>query len=165
MPAHIIDGKAVAQRVTDEVRAKVADHVAAGGAAPGLAVVLVGDSAASQVYVRNKRKTTEAVGMLSFAHDLPATTSEVELLALVDRLNADPAVNGILVQLPLPAHISVPNVLERITPDKLQYIRELVKETNSDEARFLAFAGVKTYEEITTGIYPLLVRSLTAKRK
>ena len=118
MPAHIIDGKAVAQRVTDEVRAKVADHVAAGGAAPGLAVVLVGDSAASQVYVRNKRKTTEAVGMLSFAHDLPATTSEVELLALVDRLNADPAVNGILVQLPLPTHIDPERVIERIDPKK-----------------------------------------------
>ncbi len=102
MPAHIIDGKAVAQRVTDEVRANVAAHVAAGGAAPGLAVVLVGENAASQVYVRNKRKTTEAVGMRSFAHDLPATTSEAELLALVDRLNADPSVNGILVQLPLP---------------------------------------------------------------
>ena len=118
MPAHIIDGKAVAQRVTDEVRAKVADHVAAGGAAPGLAVVLVGDSAASQVYVRNKRKTTEAVGMLSFAHDLPATTSEVELLALVDRLNADPAVNGILVQLPLPKQIDPEKVIERIDPKK-----------------------------------------------
>ena len=118
MPAHIIDGKAVAQRVTDEVRAKVADHVAAGGAAPGLAVVLVGDSAASQVYVRNKRKTTEAVGMLSFAHDLPATTSEVELLALVDRLNADPAVNGILVQLPLPKQIDPEKVVERIDPKK-----------------------------------------------
>jgi methylenetetrahydrofolate dehydrogenase (NADP+)/methenyltetrahydrofolate cyclohydrolase len=118
MPAHIIDGKAVAQRVTDEVRAKVAAHVAAGGAAPGLAVVLVGDSAASQVYVRNKRRTTEAVGMRSYAHDLPATTSEAELLALVDRLNADPAVNGILVQLPLPKQINPEKVIERIDPKK-----------------------------------------------
>ncbi len=118
MPAHIIDGKAVAQRVTDEVRAKVAAHVAAGGAAPGLAVVLVGDSAASQVYVRNKRKTTESVGMRSYAHDLPATTSEAELLALVDRLNADPAVNGILVQLPLPKQIDPEKVIERIDPKK-----------------------------------------------
>jgi methylenetetrahydrofolate dehydrogenase (NADP+)/methenyltetrahydrofolate cyclohydrolase len=118
MPAHIIDGKAVAQRVTDEVRASVAAHVAAGGAAPGLAVVLVGENAASQVYVRNKRRTTDAVGMRSFAHDLPATTSEAELLALVDGLNADPSVNGILVQLPLPRHIDPERVIERIDPKK-----------------------------------------------
>jgi len=118
MPANIIDGKAVAQRVTDQVRADVAAHVAAGGTAPGLAVVLVGDSAASQVYVRNKRRTTEAVGMRSYAHDLPGTTSEAELLALVDRLNADPAVNGILVQLPLPKQIDPEKVIERIDPKK-----------------------------------------------
>jgi len=118
MPAHIIDGKAVAQRVTDEVRANVAAHVAAGGTAPGLAVVLVGENAASQVYVRNKRKTTEAVGMCSFAYDLPATTSEAEVLSLVDKLNADPAVNGVLVQLPLPKHIDPECVIERIDPKK-----------------------------------------------
>jgi len=118
MSARILDGKAVAQRVTDEVRANVAAHVAAGGAPPGLAVVLVGDSAASQVYVRNKRKTTETVGMRSFAHDLPATASEAELLALVDRLNADPAVNAILVQLPLPKHVNPERVIERIDPKK-----------------------------------------------
>ena len=118
MPAHIIDGKAVAQSVIDQVRADVAAHVAAGGTAPGLAVVLVGDSAASQVYVRNKRKTTETVGMRSFAFDLPATTSEAEVLALVDRLNADPAVNGILVQLPLPKQINPERVIERIDPKK-----------------------------------------------
>jgi len=118
MPAHVIDGKAVAQRVTDEVRANVAAHVAAGGGVPGLAVVLVGENAASQVYVRNKRKTTEAVGMRSFAHDLPATAGEAEVLALVDRLNADPSVNGILVQLPLPKHIDPERVIERIDPRK-----------------------------------------------
>jgi methylenetetrahydrofolate dehydrogenase (NADP+)/methenyltetrahydrofolate cyclohydrolase len=118
MPAHIIDGKAVAQRVTDEVRANVAAHVASGGVAPGLAVVLVGENAASQVYVRNKRRTTEAVGMRSFAHDLPATASEAEVLALVDRLNADPSVNGILVQLPLPKHIDPEHVIERIDPKR-----------------------------------------------
>jgi methylenetetrahydrofolate dehydrogenase (NADP+)/methenyltetrahydrofolate cyclohydrolase len=118
MPAHIIDGKAVALRVTDEVRANVAAHVTAGGAAPGLAVVLVGDSAASQVYVSNKRRTTEFVGMRSFAHDLPATASEAELLALIDRLNADPAVNAILVQLPLPQQIDSERVIERIDPKK-----------------------------------------------
>jgi methylenetetrahydrofolate dehydrogenase (NADP+)/methenyltetrahydrofolate cyclohydrolase len=118
MPAQIIDGKAVAQRVTDQVRADVAAHIAAGGTAPGLAVVLVGENAASQVYVRNKRKTTETVGMRSFAFDLPATTSEAEVLALVDRLNADPAVNGILVQLPLPKQINPERVIERIDPKK-----------------------------------------------
>ncbi len=83
MSAAILDGKAVAQRVTDEVRAAVAAHVAGGHPPPGLAVVLVGDNAASQVYVRMKRKTTEAVGMRSFAFDLPASTPEAELLALI----------------------------------------------------------------------------------
>jgi methylenetetrahydrofolate dehydrogenase (NADP+)/methenyltetrahydrofolate cyclohydrolase len=78
----------------------------------------VGDNAASQVYVRNKRRTTEAAGMRSFAHDLPSSTSQAELLALVDRLNADPAVNGILVQLPLPKHIDDEAVTERIAPLK-----------------------------------------------
>jgi methylenetetrahydrofolate dehydrogenase (NADP+) / methenyltetrahydrofolate cyclohydrolase len=118
MTAHILDGKAVAQRVTDEVRAEVAARVAAGHAMPGLAVVLVGDNPASQVYVRNKRKTTAAVGMQSMAHDLPVTASEDEVLALVDRLNADPAVNGILVQLPLPKQIDPERVIERIHPRK-----------------------------------------------
>jgi methylenetetrahydrofolate dehydrogenase (NADP+)/methenyltetrahydrofolate cyclohydrolase len=85
---------------------------------PGLAVVLVGENPASQVYVRNKRRTTEAVGMRSFAHDLPADTSQAALLDLIDRLNADPAVSGILVQLPLPKHIDEELVTERIDPGK-----------------------------------------------
>jgi methylenetetrahydrofolate dehydrogenase (NADP+)/methenyltetrahydrofolate cyclohydrolase len=114
----ILDGKAVAQRVTDEVRAGVGEFVAAGHSPPGLAVVLVGDNAASHVYVRNKRRTTETVGMRSFAHDLPADTSVETLLALIDRLNTDPAVNGILVQLPLPKHIDAEKVIERIDPKK-----------------------------------------------
>ena len=114
----ILDGKAVAQRVTDEVRAGVAEFVASGHPPPGLAVVLVGDNAASQIYVRNKRKTTETAGMLSFAHDLPADASEDALLGLIDRLNADPAVNGILVQLPLPKQIHGEKVTERIDPKK-----------------------------------------------
>jgi methylenetetrahydrofolate dehydrogenase (NADP+)/methenyltetrahydrofolate cyclohydrolase len=118
MSARIIDGKARADRLVAEVAAAVAARVAAGGGQPGLAVVLVGDNAASQVYVRNKRRTTEAAGMRSFAHDLPASTSQAELLALVDRLNADPAVNGILVQLPLPKHIDEEAVTERIAPLK-----------------------------------------------
>ncbi|MGI8896396.1 MAG: bifunctional methylenetetrahydrofolate dehydrogenase/methenyltetrahydrofolate cyclohydrolase FolD, partial [Casimicrobiaceae bacterium] len=110
--------KAVAQRVTDDVRAKVATRVAASLPPPGLAVVMVGDAAASQLYVSNKRKTTESVGMRSFAFDLPATTGEAELLALVDRLNADAAVNGILIQLPLPKQIDPEQVIERIDPKK-----------------------------------------------
>jgi methylenetetrahydrofolate dehydrogenase (NADP+)/methenyltetrahydrofolate cyclohydrolase len=114
----ILDGKAVAQRVTDEVRAGVGEFVAAGHSPPGLAVVLVGDNAASHVYVRNKRRTTETVGMRSFAHDLPADTSEETLLALIDRLNVDPAVNGLLVQLPLPKQIDAEKVIERIDPKK-----------------------------------------------
>ncbi|MFO1282145.1 MAG: bifunctional methylenetetrahydrofolate dehydrogenase/methenyltetrahydrofolate cyclohydrolase FolD [Burkholderiales bacterium] len=118
MSARLIDGKAVAARVTDDVRARVAARVASGRRAPGLAVVLVGDNAASQVYVRNKRKTTEAVGMRSYAYDHPATMPEAELLALIDRLNADPDVSGILVQLPLPSHIDAERVTERIDPAK-----------------------------------------------
>ena len=118
MTARLIDGKSVAARVTDDVKARVAARVARGRAAPGLAVVLVGDNAASQVYVRNKRKTTEAVGMRSYAYDHPATMPEAELLALIDRLNADPRVSGILVQLPLPPHIDAERVTERIDPAK-----------------------------------------------
>jgi len=114
----ILDGKALAERVKEGVRADVAAFVAEGHPPPGLAVVLVGENPASQVYVRNKRKTTEAVGMSSFAYDLPVTTSEDELLALIDRLNADPAVNAILVQLPLPKHIDPERMIERIDPKK-----------------------------------------------
>jgi len=118
MSARIIDGKARAERLTADVRAGVAARVAARRTPPGLAVVLVGENAASQVYVRNKRRTTDAVGMISFAHDLSATATQDELLALIDGLNADPAVHGILVQLPLPKHIDADLVSERIYPRK-----------------------------------------------
>ena len=118
MAARIIDGKSVAERVTADLRAKVAARVSAGRTVPGLAVVLVGENAASQVYVRNKRKTTDGAGMRSFAFDLPASAGEVELLTLIDRLNSDPSVHGILVQLPLPAQINVERVIERIDPRK-----------------------------------------------
>ena len=118
MPARILDGKRVASEVTAEVRAEVAARVAAGKPAPGLAVVQVGQHAASQIYVRNKRRTTEAVGMRSVAVDLPADTPEDELLAVIDRLNCDPSVSGILVQLPLPAQIAPARVIERIDPQK-----------------------------------------------
>jgi methylenetetrahydrofolate dehydrogenase (NADP+)/methenyltetrahydrofolate cyclohydrolase len=118
MSAHILDGKAVAETTTREIAAKVAARVAGGHPPPGLAVVLVGENAASQVYVRNKRRTTEAVGMRSVSHDFPATLPESGLLALIDRLNVDPSVNGILVQLPLPSHIDAEKVVERIDPTK-----------------------------------------------
>jgi methylenetetrahydrofolate dehydrogenase (NADP+)/methenyltetrahydrofolate cyclohydrolase len=118
MTARILDGKARAARLTDDIGAAVAARVASGRAQPGLAVVLVGDNPASQVYVRNKRRTTEAAGMRSFAYDLPAATPEADLLALIDTLNADPAVHGILVQLPLPGHIDDERVTERIDPGK-----------------------------------------------
>ena len=118
MSARLLDGKALAARVTDEVRAGVAARLARGGSVPGLAVVLVGDNAASQIYVRNKRRTTDAVGMRSFAFDPPADVPQAELLALIDRLNADPAVHGILVQLPLPSQVDPAQVIERIDPRK-----------------------------------------------
>ena len=118
MSARIIDGKARAERLAAEIRTQVAARVAAGRSPPGLAVVLVGDNPASQVYVRNKRRMTDATGMRSYAHDLPATTSQADLLSLIDALNRDPAVNGILVQLPLPAHIDTELVTERIDPLK-----------------------------------------------
>jgi methylenetetrahydrofolate dehydrogenase (NADP+)/methenyltetrahydrofolate cyclohydrolase len=118
MTARIIDGKARAELLTAEIEARVAARVAAGRRPPGLAVVLVGENAASQVYVRNKRRTTDAVGMVSLAHDLPASIAQDELLALITRLNADPAVDGILVQLPLPAQIDPEAVSECIDPGK-----------------------------------------------
>ena len=118
MTAQLIDGKAFA----DGLRVRVADLAAAftaqTGRAAGLAVVLVGEDPASQIYVRNKRRQTALAGMASFEHTLPADTAQAELLALVERLNADPAVDGILVQLPLPAHIDDQQVIAAINPDK-----------------------------------------------
>jgi len=114
MSARILDGKAIADTLTCEVRDAVDARRAGGRDAPGLAVVLIGESAASQIYVRNKRRTTDAVGMRSVAVDLPADASEADLLAVIDRLNADSAVNGILVQLPLPKQIGSERIIERI---------------------------------------------------
>jgi methylenetetrahydrofolate dehydrogenase (NADP+)/methenyltetrahydrofolate cyclohydrolase len=118
MAARILDGRLVAAELTSEVGEQVAARVAAGKPPPGLAVVLVGEHAASQLYVRNKRRTTETVGMRSLAIDLPADAPEHELLAVVDRLNSDPAVSGILVQLPLPSQMRSERVIERIDPRK-----------------------------------------------
>ncbi|WP_316675080.1 bifunctional methylenetetrahydrofolate dehydrogenase/methenyltetrahydrofolate cyclohydrolase FolD [uncultured Tolumonas sp.] len=118
MSAKIIDGKAIALSVRQRVAARVAERKANGLRVPGLSVVLVGEDAASQVYVGSKRRACEEVGFISRSYDLPATTTQDELLALIDTLNADPAVDGILVQLPLPAHLDSTQVIERIVPDK-----------------------------------------------
>jgi methylenetetrahydrofolate dehydrogenase (NADP+)/methenyltetrahydrofolate cyclohydrolase len=118
MTATIIDGKAFAAGLRTRVAAQVATFAEAAGRAPGLAVVLVGEDAASAVYVRNKGKATQGAGMISVEHRLPADVPQDALLDLVDALNADPAIDGILVQLPLPGHIDERAVTTRIDPDK-----------------------------------------------
>lgn len=118
MSAQIIDGKAIAQSIREEIKAAVDRRRDTNQSVPGLAVVMVGEDPASAVYVRNKRKACEEVGINSVAYDLPATTSQQELVALIDQLNTDPKVHGILVQLPLPAHMDAETIIERITPKK-----------------------------------------------
>ncbi len=118
MAATRIDGKAVAARVLDQVKTSAAAFKAAQGRPPGLAVVLVGEDPASQVYVRNKGREADAAGFRSEQHSLPVTTSQAELLAIVARLNADPGIDGILVQLPLPKGIDTESVLLAIEPAK-----------------------------------------------
>lgn len=114
MAAQIIDGKAVSARIKEEIRAEVERD----GLEIGLAVVIVGDDPASRVYVNNKKKACEVCGFKSYEYALPAETTEKELLGLIDVLNADAKVNGILVQLPLPKHLSEEKVIERISPLK-----------------------------------------------
>jgi len=114
----VIDGKAFAAKLRERIAADVAEFVAKAGRKPGLAVVLVGEDPASQVYVRSKHKATIAAGMESFEHRLPADTSQQDLLAIVKKLNEDPAVDGILVQLPLPAGLDENEVIQAIDPDK-----------------------------------------------
>lgn len=116
--ARLIDGKAFAERLREQIAAQVAELKRAHGLTPALAVVLVGDDPASHVYVGAKGKQTVAAGMGSIEHKLPAETTQADLLALIDTLNADPEVHGILVQLPLPAQINAQAVLERIDPAK-----------------------------------------------
>ena len=118
MNARLIDGKAAAAALRARVAVEVARFRVATGRAPGLAVVLVGEDPASAVYVRSKGRATVEAGMLSFEHRLTADVGEGELLELIERLNADPAVDGILVQLPLPAHIDPSQVITTIDPDK-----------------------------------------------
>ena len=116
-----IDGKAFAQGLRERVGEAVSSLQRDHGLTPGLAVVLVGEDPASQVYVRNKGKQTLEAGMKSFEHKLPDTTSETELLGLIDQLNADPDVHGILVQLPLPDQIDSHAVINAIKPDTVSY--------------------------------------------
>ena len=118
MTARLLDGRRIADDVLDGVATRVKARVALGKRAPGLAVILVGADAASAVYVRNKRRACKHVGFRSFDFDLPATTSEAELIALIDQLNADPEVHGILLQLPLPAGISATALIDRIDARK-----------------------------------------------
>lgn len=118
MAAQLIDGKTISEALLNRVKAGVDARLAAGCRAPALAVVLVGNNPASEIYVRNKKRSCEKVGIRSVAFDLPASTTQAELLAIVDQVNADPDIDGILVQLPLPAQIDADAVIERIDPKK-----------------------------------------------
>jgi methylenetetrahydrofolate dehydrogenase (NADP+)/methenyltetrahydrofolate cyclohydrolase len=118
LTAKILDGKAVSAKQRQKSAARAADFFSKFGRKPGLAVVKVGDDPASAVYVRNKRKACEECGIESFAHDLPATTSRGELLALIERLNRDDAVDGILLQLPLPKGLDSTEIMDTIDPAK-----------------------------------------------
>ena len=118
MTAKIIDGKLIAAEIRESVREGVTERVKAGGRAPGLAVVLVGQDPASQVYVRKKREACEEAGIISSMHDLPEETTQEQLLELIEQLNNDDTVDGILVQLPLPAQINESDIIDAIHPDK-----------------------------------------------
>lgn len=118
MTAHLINGKIVSQQVRENVAKEVAKRTAQGLRAPGLAVILVGADPASQVYVGSKRRACEEVGFISKSYDLDKDTAQTDLLSLIDELNADQTIDGILVQLPLPEHIDTTVVLEHIRPDK-----------------------------------------------
>ena len=116
--AKIIDGKAIAESLLTTIKSKIDARIASGKRAPCLAVVLVGADPASAIYVRNKRKACEKVGIRSLSHDLPANTSEADLFALIDSINNDATIDGILVQSPLPHHIDENKLIERISIDK-----------------------------------------------
>lgn len=118
MSAQLIDGKRIAAMIQAEIRDQVDARTRAGFRPPGLAVILVGGDPASQIYVRNKRRACETAGVVSRDYDLPEDTPEGDLLALIEELNVDPSIDGILVQLPLPVHISEPVVIEQIRPIK-----------------------------------------------
>lgn len=153
MPAILLDGKQLAQTMQAEIAVAAADFEKAHGTRPGLAAILVGDNPASQVYVRNKRKACAQSGLESWLHQMPATTTEEELLDLVDRLNADPKVHGILVQLPLPKQIREPAIIRAVSP---------LKDVDGfgPENLGLLTAGTPRYLPCTpAGIQQLLVRN------
>jgi methylenetetrahydrofolate dehydrogenase (NADP+) / methenyltetrahydrofolate cyclohydrolase len=153
MTARLIDGKALAETMRAEIAAEAAAFRQRHGLAPGLAAVLVGDNPASQQYVKNKRLACEKAGLASWLHALPASTSQAELLDLVDRLNADPQVHGILVQLPLPKQISEDAVIRAVAP---------LKDVDGfgPESLGLLTAGSPRYLPCTPhGIQQLLVRN------
>jgi methylenetetrahydrofolate dehydrogenase (NADP+)/methenyltetrahydrofolate cyclohydrolase len=118
MTAQIIDGKAIAENLLISIKTKIDARIAAGKRPPCLAVILVGADPASAIYVRNKRKACDKVGIRSIAHDLPANTSEADLFALINSINQDPTIDGILVQSPLPHHINEDKLIEHISVDK-----------------------------------------------
>ena len=118
MSAKLINGKAIAAQLRQQIALRVAERQQKGLRTPGLAVILVGTDPASQIYVAHKRKDCEEVGFISEAYDLPAKTQQSELEQLIDQLNIDPNIDGILLQLPLPAHLQASSLLERIRPDK-----------------------------------------------
>ncbi|MFE8071566.1 bifunctional methylenetetrahydrofolate dehydrogenase/methenyltetrahydrofolate cyclohydrolase FolD [Marinobacteraceae bacterium S3BR75-40.1] len=118
MTAKLIDGKLIAAKVKEEVKQRVAERREQGLRPPGLAVILVGDDPASHIYVRNKHRACDEAGVLSRQYELPTSTSQEELEKLVDELNEDPAIDGILIQLPLPEHLNADPLLLRIRPDK-----------------------------------------------
>ncbi len=118
MTAQIIDGKAIAEALLSTIKTRINNRIEANKRAPGLAVILVGGDPGSSIYVRNKRLACEKVGIASTAYDLPTSTTESELLTLIDQLNADNSIDGILIQLPLPTHINDEHIVERVSPAK-----------------------------------------------
>jgi len=118
MVARLLDGKSIATGLLAGIRDRIEQRLADNQRAPGLAVIIVGENPASRVYVSNKRRACAEVGMISFGHDLPEDVTQEHLLGLIDQCNADPRIDGILVQLPLPPHIDTQTVVERIRPDK-----------------------------------------------
>jgi methylenetetrahydrofolate dehydrogenase (NADP+)/methenyltetrahydrofolate cyclohydrolase len=153
MTARILNGQQLAETIQAETAAGVDAFLRQHGTRPGLAAVLVGDNPASQIYVRNKRRACEQVGMTSWLHELPKETTQEQLLALIDRLNADPAVHGILVQLPLPGQIREADVIRAVAP---------VKDVDgfSPENLGLLAAGSPRYLPCTPhGVQQLLLRN------
>jgi methylenetetrahydrofolate dehydrogenase (NADP+)/methenyltetrahydrofolate cyclohydrolase len=118
MTAQIIDGKAIAENLLNSIKSRIDARTTAGKRAPCLAVILVGSDPASAIYVRNKRIACEKVGIRSIVHDVPASTSEADLFAMIDSINNDPSIDGVLVQSPLPHHINEDKLIERISIDK-----------------------------------------------